>query len=150
SAHPVKVSSGGRLDLWTDVSGLRDDASPPDVPTGDRLREMIRRSGAQRLIDVREMLAIELVKVTVVGRMVLRTIPPVPVAAFGNQYLFEGESAGFIVCSRRLLRIKITRGREIVPGEIIFGRSDPDVEVRVDPGARGNGLELGEAGVALD
>src|SRR5262249_45414712 len=78
------------------------------------------------------------------------TIPPVPVAAFGNQYLFEGESAGFIVCSRRLLRIKITRGREIVPGEIIFGRSDPDVEVRVDPGARGNGLELGEAGVALD
>ena len=67
----------------------------------DRLRQIVGRACTQRLIDVRKMLAVELVEFAVVGRMVLRAVPPVPVAAFGDQDFFKGQFALLLGGSRR-------------------------------------------------
>ena len=47
------------------------------------------RRQIQEAVDVRQMAAIELVELDAVGGIVLRAVPPAPVAAFGDQQFFE-------------------------------------------------------------
>jgi len=102
----------------------------------NRLRQIIRRLSAQRLVSVREVLAVEFVEIAVVGRMMLRTIPPVPVAALGDQDLLPCQGALRVRRTGSGLSIIIPRRIQIVPGFVVLGRSDPDVEIRVDPRSR--------------
>ncbi len=78
--------------MWVDVRGLGDYCGPRRA-ANNGLREIVRRSRAQRLIDVGEMLAIQLVELAVVSGMMLGPIPPIPVAALGDEKLFIGQGA---------------------------------------------------------
>src|ERR1700751_4126261 len=80
--------------------------------------------------------------------MVLRAVPPVPVATFGNKNFLESELALGFAGARGILRIKLARMIEVVPGAIVFGSADPDVEVGIDPRARDKGCEVRESLVA--
>ena len=86
------------------------------------------------------MLAVEFVEFAVVGGMVLRAIPPVPVTAFGDQDFFEGQLPLRLAGRGSSLGIEIAGVVEIVPGAIVFRSADPDVEVGVNPGARNQRL----------
>ncbi len=79
------------------------------------------------------MLAIKFVEIAVVGRVMLGTIPPVPVAAFGDQNFVEGQFALSLGGAGSILRVELAGLVQVVPGTIIFGCADPDVEVRIDP-----------------
>ena len=100
---------------------------------GDRLREIVRRRCSQRLINVGQMLSIELVKIAIVGRVVFGAIPPVPVAALGDQNLVKSQLALCFGGTRGVLRVELTSMMQVVPGAIVFRRPYPDVEVGVDP-----------------
>src|SRR2546427_11193739 len=73
--------------------------------------------------------------------MVLRPVPPVPITAFGNKNFFESEFALGLAGARGTLRIELARMMEVVPGAIVFGSTDPDIEVSVDPRAGEKGCE---------
>ena len=87
-SHPVKITRNCGLDTRTNVGGLRNNPRLGYIPTGNRLRQIIGRRSPQRLIDIRQVLAIKLVEIAVICGMVLRAVPPVPIAALGNQELF--------------------------------------------------------------
>src|SRR5580698_5597702 len=87
------------------------------------------------------MLAIELVEVAIVGRVMLRPVPPVPVTAFGNQQLFPGDLALLFGHPMRMTVIVIARFRQQVPSEIVLWSADPYVEVGIDPRARHQTVE---------
>jgi len=53
-------------------------------------RERFGQSEAQRVVDVGEVIAIQLIEFGPVVRAVLGAIPPVPIAAFGDQQLVVG------------------------------------------------------------
>ncbi len=113
------------------------------------LRQIVRRARSQRLINIGKMLAIEFVEFAVVGRMMFRAIPPVPVAAFGDQDFFESQLPLRFAGRRSSLGIKIAGVVEIVPGAVVFRRTDPDVEIGVNPRARNQRRQLAEtAGAA--
>ena len=126
--HPLEVADLVSSYLGMNVRRLRRKRRP-DLRSGDRQRQVIRRSLSQRLVNIRQMFAIKLVKVAVVRRMVLRTVPPVPVTALRDQNLLEGQLALRLVRTRRILRIELACVVEIVPGAIVFGSADPDVEI---------------------
>src|SRR5215469_18374552 len=79
-AHPLEVTHHVASNARTNVGSLRDERRPRDHAR-DRLRQVIWRRRSQSLVDVREMLAVELVEIAVVGGMMFGTVPPVPVAA---------------------------------------------------------------------
>jgi len=79
------------------------------------------------------MLAVKFVEVAIIRRVMLRTVPPVPVAALGNQDLLEGEISlrlGSAGCS---FGVKLAGAMEVVPRLVIFRSADPNVKVGVDP-----------------
>ena len=96
------------------------------------------------------MLAIEFVELAIVGRLVLRAVPPVPVAAFGDQDLFKRQSSLRFADAIFVLFVKVTGVEEVVPGAIVFRRADPHVEVGVDPGAGHERRERRNVLLALD
>src|SRR5438874_6962240 len=67
--------------------------------------------------------------------MVLRTIPPIPVAAFGDKQFFERQFALLLRTMLRRLLVEVASMVKIVPGLVVFRRADPDIEVGVNPGA---------------
>src|SRR2546427_6687267 len=73
--------------------------------------------------------------------MVLRPVPPVPITAFGNKNFFESQFALGFAGACGTLRIELARMIEVVPGAIVFGSTDPDIEVSVDPRAGEKGCE---------
>src|SRR6202795_4675265 len=79
------------------------------------------------------MFAVEFVKVAIVGGVMLGTVPPVPVAALGDQKFFIRQLALFLRRARRSLLVKIAGMVEVVPRLVILGRSNPNVKVGVDP-----------------
>ncbi len=102
-AHHVACNSG------MDIGALRRERRPRHSPS-DRLRQIIRRGPAQRLVNVRQVFAVEFVEVAIVRRVVLRSVPPVPVAALADQYLFKRQLALFLGCVRgRLLHRNCAR-----------------------------------------
>src|SRR6185437_11501666 len=68
--------------------------------------------------------------------MVLWAVPPVPIAAFSDQQLFIRELLLLGAGRRSAMRVEVPCFGEVVPGEVIFRRSDPHVEVGVDPRSR--------------
>ncbi len=96
---------------------------------------------------MRQMFAEEFVELGAVLGVVLRAIPPVPVAAFRNHQLLEGklalvggEPAAFPGSDDAIIRF--TRLQQQVPSLIVFFRADPDIEVGVNPGARMDAREF--------
>src|SRR6266851_4281025 len=79
--------------------------------------------------------------------MVLGTVPPVPVAAFGDKDFFKRQPALRLAGRRRCLSVKVAGVVKIVPGTIVFRRADPHVEIGVNPGAGNQRRELGEISV---
>src|SRR2546422_11251655 len=118
-------------------------------PADDGLCEVIGRTRAQRLIDVGEVFAVKLVEFAIIGGVVFRAVPPVPVATFGNKNFFESEFALGLAGARGTLRIELARMMEVVPGAIVFGSTDPDIEVGVDPRAGEKGCETRKILVAV-
>ena len=95
---------------------------------------------AERAIDVREMTAIQPVKIGPVGRIVFGTVPPAPVAALGNHDLFERQAPvlfGHALC----ILVRLPRIQQALPGLIVLFGANPHVEIRVDPGARKNVIQ---------
>src|SRR6516225_6307236 len=70
----------------------------------------------------------------------LGTVPPVPVAAFGDPKLLLRPPQAFRIKirTRGISCVKVARIGQQVPCPVIFLRADPDVEVGIDPGARHN------------
>ena len=98
--------------------------------------KVIGRRRAEGVIDVRKMVAVELIEIAVVGGVMFRAVPPVPVAAFGDQDFVKGQLALRLGGAGRILGIKVASMMQVVPGAIVFGSADPDVEVSIDPRAR--------------
>ena len=100
---------------------------------GDGDGQLFRRHSFECRIYVGKMPAIQLIEVTIIGGMVLRAIPPVPVAAFGDEQLFPRQLALRFRNAIGVAIIVLARLRKQVPGLIVFGRANPYIEVRVDP-----------------
>src|SRR6266700_16158 len=131
-SQPVKVANVFSINLRVDKSSLgrrwrfRGSA-------GNRLGKGLRRSAAQGKVDVGKMFSVQLIKLTIIGRVMLRTVPPVPVTALGDEQFFVGQ---FFLLRRGFLRIlaeEIARRRQMVPGQVVLWSANPDVKVRVDP-----------------
>src|SRR5208283_6199441 len=127
-AHPFEVANLVAAYAGMNVGGLRSEGRT-HFAGSNGLCQVIRGRGSECLVDVRKMLAIEFVKVAVVGRVMLGAVPPVPVAALGNHDFFEGQLALRLAGASGVLRIKFARVVQIVPGSIVFGSANPDVEV---------------------
>src|SRR5579884_4007868 len=91
-AHPMEIAGTTAAHTRVNVGGLRHEFGM-GYTSDNGLRQALGRRRSECLIDVREMLAVKLVKIGVVGGVVLGTIPPVPVAALGNEQLFVGQGA---------------------------------------------------------
>src|SRR5437588_1985846 len=90
------------------------------------------------------MLAIQLVEVCVILGVVFGAIPPIPVAALGDQQLLVCELALRRRCRISMLSKKIARRGKIIPGAIVLRRPDPDIKVGVDPRTRRQLLQWSE------
>ena len=75
--------------------------------------------------------------------MVLGPVPPAPVAALGDHQLLERQLArlGRNAGAGGGLIIGLARARQVLPGAVVLFGSDPDVEIRADPGAREDVVE---------
>jgi len=82
--------------------------------------------------------------------MVFRPIPPIPVATFRNQNLFKSELALCFGGGGCCLSIEIAGIEEVVPGTVVFGSADPNVEIGMNPGAGNQRGKLAEVLVPLD
>src|SRR5581483_9908298 len=82
--------------------------------------------------------------------MMFGAVPPVPIAAFGDQQLFVCQLLLFRSRRRRTMRIEISRFGEVVPREIVLRRSDPDIEVGIDPRAWDQAGERSGIACSLD
>src|SRR6266852_4965668 len=71
----------------------------------------------------------------------LRAIPPAPIAALRDQQLFVGKPAIVFGNAGCQLIVFLTSAEQILPGLVVFLRSDPDVEVGVNPRSREDMME---------
>ena len=131
--HPLEIPDQFTVNSGMNVMGLRTERRL-HRRANNRLGEIIRRGRAQRLIDVREMLAIEFVELAVVRGVMLRTVPPVPIATLGDEQFFKGELALLFGNCLRVLGVEVSRVVKVVPSTVVFRGTDPHVEVGVDPG----------------
>ena len=139
-AHPLEVSADQSVHPGAHISRLRNIAGAHNS-ADDRGVQLFRRNSFEGVVHVGEMPAIEFVEVAIVGRVMLRPVPPVPVAALGDEQLFPRQ---FALRRRNFLRMAvviIAGFGEQVPGAIIFGRANPDVEVGIDPRTRDQPLQ---------
>src|SRR5437588_8346084 len=100
---------------------------------GYRLRQILWRRTSQSQVNIGKVLAIKRIEFWIVIRVMLRPVPPVPVAAFRDQQLFKGK---LLLLRRGPLSVfgeEIPRCGKPVPRCIIFRRADPDIEIGVDP-----------------
>src|SRR5579862_2324859 len=89
------------------------------------------------------MLAVEFVEIAIVGRVMLRSVPPVPIAAFGDQKFFVRQLALRFAGLPHVLGIKLAGMVKVVPGAIVLGSADPDVEIGINPRSRYEGWQRG-------
>ena len=78
-----------------DIGALRRERRPRHS-SADRLRQIIRRRSTQRLVNIRQVLAVELVEVAIVRGVVFRPVPPVLVAALRDQDFFQRQLSLFL------------------------------------------------------
>src|SRR5579863_2895922 len=102
------------------------------IRSQNRTGECFGRSEPKEVVDVREMIAIKLIEFGPVVRAVLGAVPPVPIAALGDQQFVVGEAPRGL---RNVLRPVISppRGEQKLPRQVVFLGSDPYIEIRVDP-----------------
>ena len=95
-------------------------------------REFVRSLLAESVINSRQMLAVKRIEFSIVCRSVLGAVPPIPIAAFGDQQFFVGDLPRSF---RNVVRpvIRPARGQQKLPRQVVFRMSDPDSEVRIDP-----------------
>src|SRR6266850_1414055 len=96
------------------------------------------------------MLAVEFIKVAIVGGMMLRAIPPVPVATFRDQKFLVGELTLGLGALRCGMVVGFAGVEKIIPGAIVFGSTDPDIEVGRDPGTGRDRIQAVEVAMARD
>src|SRR5262249_30306166 len=140
-AQPVEVDGAYAVQPRRNVRSLRCEVELA-VIADDGPRQQFRRISAQRVINIGKMLAIQLIKLPVVGGMVLGPVPPVPIAALRNEQFFKGK---LLLLSRHIFRIgtkEIARGRKMVPGKVVFRCTDPHIEVGIDPRAGNKGRKF--------
>src|ERR1700756_4953937 len=92
-AQPFKITHIFAVDRRMNESSLRTELKL-SVPAGDGLGQDIWRYSAQRQINIGEMLAIQFIKFAIIGGVVLRPVPPVPITAFSDEE--------FLMCQRLL------------------------------------------------
>src|SRR5262249_13898227 len=78
-------------------------------PALDRFGKILRRGLPDRQIDARQMLAIQLIKLGIIRRAVLGSVPPAPVAALRSQQGLPGLRQSFL--TRRVRQPLLRRGR---------------------------------------
>ena len=98
----------------------------------------------ERVIHVRQVAAIQRVEVLVVGRMMLRAVPPVPVAALGDQQFFPRQLSLRLRNPMRVAVVVVARLGQQVPRPVVLGSANPHVEVGVDPRAGHQALQSAE------
>src|SRR3954469_15073871 len=108
-ADPIEVAAGGSIEVRVNVGTLLGEADA-SAGAGDGLRQILGWREAERLIDVGEMLAIQLVEVSVVGGGMFRPIPPVPVAAFGDEQFLERQLALLLAEAGLMFGVGFARG----------------------------------------
>src|SRR5260370_6633407 len=139
-AEPFEIGSVAAIDLDGEESGRRDMQSVLGLVL-DGLGEFFRGNLAQSEVHAGEVLAIQRVELGVIGGTVFGAEPPAPVATFrGEQRLISLLQAGFRGGIATLLharlgssRIGLARVPEQFPSGNIFGVTNPDVEIGVDP-----------------
>src|SRR6266446_509291 len=138
--EPFEIGRVAAIDLDGEESGRRDMQSVLGLML-DGLGEFFRVNLAQSEVHAGEVLAIQRVELGVIGGTVFGAEPPAPVATFrGEQRLISLLQAGFRGGIATLLharlgssRISLTRIPEQFPSGNIFGVTNPDVEIGVDP-----------------
>src|SRR5260370_1606622 len=96
------------------------------------------------------MSAVELVEVAVVRRMVLWTVPPVPVAALCNQDFLKRQLTLRFARTGRILVVELAGMMKVIPGTVVLRSTDPHVEVGVNPRSRHNRWNAPEVPMARD
>ena len=95
----------------------------------------MRRILPHKMIDVDQMLAKECVEGVFFNSMMIVSVPPEPVAALGDQKLFENLSAlCFVKCCFDFF-IRLARLINQLPRPVLLRMPDPDVEISPDPAA---------------
>ena len=79
------------------------------------------------------MLAVEAVEIHAVCRRVLRAVPPVPIATFGDEQLFKGQRTSLFTHLIFDAIIGLTRPQKVFPGKVVLFGANPDIEIRIDP-----------------
>src|SRR5205823_13131926 len=113
--NPVEVTWERGIEPGRDVITLGNEARLR-ITLDDWLGQHIGRRSAQSLVDIGKMLAIQLVEFPVIGGMMFRAIPPVPIAAFGDQEFFECQISLFRGRLLGVLTEEVSGGTEMVPG----------------------------------
>ena len=70
----------------------------------------------------------------------LGSVPPAPIAAFGDHQFFEGQAAPVFRDAGGGIE-SLPRAQQFGPGPVVFLGADPDVKIGVDPGAGENMVE---------
>ncbi len=131
-AQPIEVAHDLAVDPRMDIRHLLGELDPGGSPS-DRTRKIVRRVLPQCQVYVRQVFTVQLIEVAVVGGMVLRSIPPIPVAALRDKQFFVGQPALLLRRLRGAVLIDFARCMQVVPRQIVFRRSDPYVEIGIDP-----------------
>src|SRR5260370_40100414 len=80
------------------------------------------------------MVGLQGVKLDAIGGVVLGAIPPVPVAALGDEQLFISQPQ-FLLKNAASVFIGLARTQQVLPGLVVLLGADPDIETGIDPGA---------------
>ena len=96
------------------------------------------------------MFAVEFIEVAIVGGVMLWSVPPIPIAAFGNQNLFKGQFALRLGRAGGRLVIKVAGMVEVIPGAVVLGSADPNVEIGMNSGAGNERGKLAEIFMSLN
>src|SRR5258708_34179219 len=93
------------------------------------------------------MIPIQGVELGTVGGIVLGTVPPVPVAALGDEQFFVSQ-APLLLGDTRGLVVRLARAQQILPSLVVLFGADPDIEIGAYPGSGKNMIDrLGGHGV---
>src|SRR6266852_4672221 len=138
--EPFKIGRVAAIDLDIEESGRRDLQGMLRLVL-DGLGEFFRGNLAESEVHAGKVLAIQRVELSVVGGTVFRAKPPAPVAAFRSEQRFISLlQAGFRWGVAAPLRvcfggspISLARVPEQFPCGNIFGVTDPNIEIGVDP-----------------
>jgi hypothetical protein len=144
AAGAVPLMRGGHATVETRLDGRRR-GHVPDALHGPENggTQRLRHREPQGPVDGCELVPEELVKLRLVVGLVLRAVPPEPVAALGHLQRLEGEGARGVVHGTGMLVVRLAGLAQALPGFVVLLVADPDVVIRTDPRARMDAAERG-------